>query len=89
LNILGSSMDEFKKLLIHVTEKTNMAPHQEEIKDFYGKIIARIDYKSNGDQELKDYKGLILGRFLADRNITQNYSGTILSQGNTLTQLLR
>jgi hypothetical protein len=63
--------------------------HREVLKTFSGKIIGYIDYKSNGDQELKDYKGLILGRFVADRNVTQNYGGKILSYGNTLAQLLK
>ena len=59
------------------------------VKNFSGKILGYIEYKPNGDQELKNYSGMILGTFNATRNITQNYSGTILNYGNTLTMLLK
>ena len=62
--------------------------HTEEIKNFRGKVIALIDYKDNGDQELKTYRGLVLGVYSASRNITQNYRGRILSTGNTLGTLI-
>ncbi len=61
---------------------------QELIKNFSGQIIAVIDTDSQGVQTLKTYSGTILGTYKPKENITQNYSGTILSQGNTLGMLI-
>jgi len=78
-----SQLDEF---IAHVQEATiGKVP----IKTFSGRILGFIEYKPNGDQELKNYSGMILGTFNATRNITQNYSGNILAYGNTLSMLLK
>jgi len=61
----------------------------EYIKNYNGTIIAIIDTKDNGDQTLKDYNGTILGYYKSQRNITMNYSGTIISSGNTLMRLIK
>ena len=83
-------MSELEKFIKYVKQNLEEAQiHKEAIKNFSGKIIGYIDFKENGDQELKSYSGMILGRYVANRNITQNYSGTVLTYGNTLTMLLK
>ena len=85
-------MTDLFKFIKHVEEEissVNEATQRQVLKTFSGKIIGYIDMKSNGDQELKNYTGIILGRYLKDKDVTQNYSGKILTQGNTLTMLLK
>lgn len=60
----------------------------QEIRDFYGKIIARIETKPNGDKVLTDFYGKILGRYDAQRNYTLDYYGKIIAQGDALTMLI-
>ncbi len=61
---------------------------RETIKNFSGQIIAYIDTSSDGTQTLKNYSGTILGYYNPKRNITQNYSGKILAEGNALGMLI-
>ena len=60
----------------------------QEIRDFYGKIIARIETKPNGDKVLTDFYGKIHGRYDAQRNYTLDYYGKIIAQGDALTMLI-
>jgi len=62
---------------------------REEIKDYNGTIIAVVESDSSGNEVLKTYKGEILGKYNSNRNITQTYKGVIVSQGNTLTHLIK
>lgn len=68
--------------------KTNESTQRQVLKNFSGKIIGFIDIKSNGDQELKNYSGKILGTFVKGGNVTRDFSGKILFQGNALTALI-
>ena len=58
------------------------------IKDYYGKIIARIVTESNGNRVLKDYYGKILGRYDVNRDVTTDYYGKIVAHGDALTMLI-
>jgi len=62
---------------------------RELIKNYNGQTIAIIDTDGQGIMTLKTYSGTILGTYNPKRNITQNYSGTILSQGNSLGMLIK
>jgi len=85
-------MSELLKFTEYIKNNTVLEAAQiqkEAIKNFSGQIIGYIYLNPNGDQELKNYSGKILGRYVKGRNVTQNYSGTILSYGNTLAMLLK
>jgi hypothetical protein len=85
-------MGKLEEFIRHVqceTETVQEAQDKIPLKNFSGKIIGYIYCSPNGDQQLTDYSGIILGKYVATRNATQNYSGIILSYGNTLTMLLK
>jgi len=63
--------------------------HAEQIKDYSGTIIAIVEHKDNGDEVIRNFSGKILGTYDARANYARDFSGKILSQGNTLTQLIK
>lgn len=62
---------------------------RETIKNWSGQILAYLDTDNEGEQTLRDYGGKILGYYKPRQNVTQTYSGTILSYGNTLSMLIK
>ena len=52
------------------------------IRDSYGKIIGKIEMKSNGDKIVKDFYGRILGRYDKQCNVTRNFYGIIIAKGD-------
>ncbi len=52
------------------------------IRDFYGKIIAKIEVKPNGDKTIRDFNGKILGRYDKTRNVTVDFCGKIIGNGD-------
>lgn len=86
-------MNSFEGFVAYVKGNTDISEanktQKEILRNFSGQIIGYIEISPNGDQELKNYSGKILGRYVSNRNITQNWSGTILSYGNTLSMLLK
>lgn len=58
------------------------------IKDYYGRIIAKITIHPNGDKTIHDYTGRILGKYHASSNTTRDYCGRILAKGECLTMLI-
>lgn len=58
------------------------------IREFGGKIIGYIYVDEKGDKTVKNYSGKILGYYYADRNVTTNFSGKILAQGDISSALL-
>ena len=52
------------------------------IKDFYGKIIAKIEVKPNGDKVIRDFNGRILGKYDSIRNVTTDFYGRIIGSGD-------
>jgi len=82
-----SSLENFSE---YIKKSVNESPNRREtIRDFFGKIIAYIDYKENGDQELRNYQQTVLGRYIVSKNTTTDYFGKILSRGNTLVGLIK
>ena len=59
------------------------------IKDFYGKIIARIEIKPNGDKIIRDFYGKQLGSYDARTNTTRDFYGKTIAQGDALTLLIK
>ena len=60
----------------------------EQIKDFYGKIIGTIETQSNGDKIVRDFYGKILGYYRCSRNVTTDFYGKIVAQGDATGMLL-
>ena len=54
------------------------------IKDFYGKIIARIEIKPNGDKIIRDFYGKQLGSYDARTNTTRDFYGKTIAQGGSM-----
>ena len=54
------------------------------IRDFGGRIIARIETKPNGDKIVRDFGGHILGRYDKAANVTRDFGGHILARGECL-----
>ena len=60
---------------------------KELIKDFYGKILGRLD--DQGDRIVaEDFYGKILGTYNKSDDKTRNFYGMVVSNGNTLTGLI-
>ena len=59
------------------------------IKDFYGKTIATVDEKPNGDRVLKDFHGRYLGRYEKQANVTKDFYGRVVAKGDALMILLK
>ena len=66
-----------------------MQTGREAIREFGGKIIGYIVYKDNGNQEITEFSGKVLGYYDSKSNTTHDFYGKILSQGNTLTRLIK
>ena len=54
----------------------------EPVREFSGKIIAWLEYKSNGDIQVRDFSGKILGYYDKSHNCTRDFYGKILAQGD-------
>ena len=59
------------------------------VKNFYGKILGYIKTLPNGDQEVKNFYGQILGYYKKNQNVTTNFYGQILYQGNMASALIK
>jgi hypothetical protein len=86
-------MSDIEKFISYIKKDTESIKEaqtrREPIKNFSGKIIAYIVYRDNGDQELTEFTGKVLGRYVSKSNMTHDFYGKILGQGNILTSLLR
>ena len=60
----------------------------EVIKDFGGKIIARIETDSQGNNKVRNFGGKILGRYDARTNTTKDFNGRILAKGDATGMLI-
>ena len=56
--------------------------------DFYGKIIAKIETKPNGDKTIRDFYGRILGKYDAATNTTRDFYGSVVAKGECLSMLI-
>ena len=61
---------------------------EETIRAFGGQILGTIYTDSDGSQTLKKFGGLILGTYDAQSDVTKEFGGKIISNGNTLISLL-
>ena len=61
---------------------------QQYIKDFYGKVIARIDFLPDGNKRLYNFYGKLLGEYVASRDVTCDFYGKLVGHGDCLTMLI-
>ena len=60
----------------------------EPVRDFSGKIIAWVEEKSNGDVYVREFSGMILGHYDKACDVTREFSGRIIAQGNQIGMLI-
>ena len=58
------------------------------LKDFQGRIIGYVEIDNNGKKTLRDFYKRILGYYDPKRNVTTDFYGTVVAQGDCLTMLL-
>ena len=59
-----------------------------EIRDFYGRIIARVEEKPNGDKVIRDFYSNILGYYVASRDVTTDFYNRVVGQGDCTGMLI-
>ena len=58
------------------------------IRDFYGKTLAKIETKPNGDKTIRDFYGRTLGTYNAATDTTRDFYGRTVAKGECLTMLI-
>ena len=58
------------------------------IREFSGKIIGWVETDSSGNKQVRDFSGRILGTYDKRFDVTREFSGRIISQGDTSIGLL-
>ena len=61
---------------------------RETIKTWSGIILGYVDTEPNGDAVAKAFDGRILGYYKKSNNMTTDFSGKFLYQGNCVTALI-
>lgn len=61
--------------------------NEQTIKDWKGKIIGFIEVLPNGDKIIRDFYRKILGKFDSRLNVTKDFYGRIIAQGDLSTML--
>lgn len=62
---------------------------EELIRDFGGRIIARIETRPNGDKIVRDFGGTIQGRYDSAQDVTRDFGGKIIARGECLSLLIK
>ena len=62
---------------------------EEIIRVFYGKIIGKYQYQSNGDIVVRDFYNRILGYYIASRDVTTDFYRRVVAKGNAVAMLLK
>ena len=65
-----------------------IAISKEPIREFSGKIIGWIETDRDGNQQVRDFYGKILGKYDKSLNVTRDFYGRILTRGNTVAGLV-
>lgn len=61
---------------------------KEPVREFNGKIIGWIETDRYGNQQVRDFYGKIKGTYDKKMNVTRDFYGRIITQGNTCLGLL-
>ena len=59
-----------------------------EIRDFYGRIIAKVEEKPNGDKVIRDFYNRILGYYVASRDVTTDFYNHVIGHGDCTGMLI-
>ena len=62
--------------------------NRQTIKDFSGKIIGYIDIDDKGNKVVRKFNLMIVGRYDAKLDVTRDFQGRIIAQGDTSASLL-
>ena len=55
---------------------------KEPVREFNGKIMGFIETDRDGNQQVRDFYGRILGTFDKKMNVTRDFYGRIVAQGD-------
>lgn len=58
------------------------------VKDFSGRILARIETDSRGNKTVRNFNNWILGRYDAQSNTTRDFYGRIVARGDACSLLI-
>lgn len=58
------------------------------VRDFYGKIIGWEEHQGN-DIIVRDFYGVVQGRYDSQMNVTRDFYGRIIAQGDAHGMLIR
>lgn len=58
------------------------------IKDFYGRILGKIETHANGNKTVRDFYGRILGYYDARLNVTRDFYNRIIAKGDASSSLI-
>ena len=61
---------------------------KEPVREFNGKIMGFIETDRQGNQQVRDFYGRILGTYDKKMDVTRDFQGSILTRGNTVLGLL-
>ena len=61
---------------------------KEPVSEFNGKIMGFIETDRQGNQQVRDFYGRILGTYDKKMDVTRDFQGRILTRGNTVLGLL-
>ena len=61
---------------------------KEPVREFNGKIMGFIETDRDGNQQVRDFYGRILGTYDKKMNVTRDLYGRILTRGNTVLGLI-
>ena len=62
--------------------------NRQTIKDFSGKIIGFIDVDDKGNKVVRKFNLMIVGRYDAKLDVTRDFQGRIIAQGDVCGSLL-
>lgn len=58
------------------------------IRDFYGRIIGRIETDNQGNKIVRDFYGHIIGRYDKKANVTRDFYGRTIARGDSSSMLI-
>ena len=61
---------------------------KETVRDFYGKILGSLEDLPNGDRVARDFYGNVLGYYRKATNVTTDFFGRTLYQGDHVAGLI-
>ena len=62
--------------------------NEELIKDFNGRILARIETDSHGNKTVRSFRHWVLGYYKADLDVTTDFYGKIIARGDATGMLI-